>query len=233
MDNFNLKVKPGEKIALVGETGAGKSTIVNLVCRFYEPTSGELLIDKKDYRQRTQFWLQSNLGYVLQSPHLFSGTIRDNIRYGKLDATNDEIIEAAQKVNAISFIEKLEGGFDYDVGEGGNRLSAGERQLISFARAIIGNPRLFVLDEATSSVDTETEQIIQEAIYSALEGRTSFIVAHRLSTIRSCDRILVINDGKILEEGSHKQLLQKKGQYYNLYMNQFREEEGQKILANA
>jgi len=230
LSHFNLDVMPGEKIAFVGETGSGKSTIVNLLCRFYEPTEGKILIDGMDYKERPQIWLQSNLGYVLQAPHLFSGTVRDNIKYGKLDATEHEIVEAAKAVDAYNFIMKMEKGFDSDVGEGGNRLSTGEKQLISFARAIIKNPAIFVLDEATSSIDTETEQKIQSAVYRTLEGRTSFIVAHRLSTIRFCDRILVIDEGKILEEGTHKELLRKRGHYYNLYTNQFKKEAESRIL---
>jgi len=230
LSNFNLDVRPGEKIALVGETGSGKSTIVNLLCRFYEPTEGEILIDGMNYKEHPQIWLQSNLGYVLQAPHLFSGTIRENIKYGKLDATEDEVIQAAKVVDAYNFITKMEKGFDSDVGEGGNRLSTGEKQLVSFARAIIKNPAIFVLDEATSSIDTQTEQKIQSAIFKILEGRTSFIVAHRLSTIRFCDRILVIDEGKILEEGTHKQLLRKRGHYYNLYTNQFKKEAESRIL---
>jgi len=230
LDSFNLHVRPGETIALVGETGSGKSTIVNLICRFYEPTEGRILIDGVDYRERSQLWLQSNLGYVLQSPHLFSGTIRDNIRYGRLDATDEEIAEAARLVNAVGFISRLEKGYDTEVGEGGSRLSTGEKQLISFARAILANPRIFVLDEATSSIDTETEQIIQAAISKVLEGRTSFIIAHRLSTIRSADRILVIEDGRVIEEGNHQQLLKLRGHYYRLYTNQFMEEEEARIM---
>jgi len=230
LENFNLHVRCGEKIALVGETGSGKSTIVNLVCRFYEPIEGQILIDGMDYREHPQIWLQSNLGYVLQSPHLFSGTVMDNIRYGNLEATDEQVIEAAKTVDAYDFIMKMESGFNSDVGEGGSRLSTGEKQLISFARAIIKNPAIFVLDEATSSIDTETEQKIQTAIYKILEGRTSFIVAHRLSTIRHCDRILVIDQGKIIEEGNHKQLLAKKGHYYNLYTNQFKREAESRIL---
>jgi ATP-binding cassette subfamily B protein len=231
LKDFNLKVKAGETIALVGETGSGKSTIVNLICRFYEPTEGEILIDGVDYRERSQLWLQSNLGYVLQTPHLFSGTVKDNIRYGRLDATDQEIEEAAKLVNADNFISKLEKGYDTEVGEGGNRLSTGQKQLISFARAVVANPKLFVLDEATSSIDTETEQIIQKAISNVLEGRTSFIIAHRLSTIRSADRILVIVDGKVIEEGNHHQLLNKRGYYYRLYTNQFMEEEEARIMS--
>jgi len=224
LEDFNLEVQAGEKIALVGETGSGKSTIINLLCRFYEPTKGQICIDGRDYRERSQIWLQSNLGYVLQSPHLFSGTIKENIRYGKLDATDEEIEEAAKTVDAYAFISKMEKGFDSEVGESGSKLSTGEKQLISFARAIIAKPSIFVLDEATSSIDTQSEQAIQRAIFKILEGRTSFIVAHRLSTIRHCDRILVIDQGRMIESGSHQVLLQKKGHYYNLYMNQFRDE---------
>ena len=231
LEHFNLKVQHGQTIALVGETGSGKSTIVNLICRFYEPTEGQILIDGADYRTRSQLWLQSNLGYVLQSPHLFSGTVADNIRYGRPEATDEEVQLAARLVGAESFILKMPDGFKANVGEGGNRLSTGQKQLISFARAILCNPAIFVLDEATSSVDTETEQLIQNAIQKVLSGRTSFIIAHRLSTIRSADRILVIQHGKITEEGTHKQLIAKQGYYYQLYTNQFQEEQGLNILA--
>ncbi len=224
LTDFNLDIKAGQTVALVGETGSGKSTIVNLVCGFYTPTSGEVLIDGQDIRTRSQLWLQSSLGYVLQQPHLFSGTIRENIRYGRLDATDQEVEDAARMVNAEEFISKLEKGYDTDVGEGGGRLSTGEKQLVSFARALIANPRIFVLDEATSSVDTETEQIIQHAIEKTLEGRTSFIIAHRLSTVRSADRILVLSKGRVIEDGSHRDLIRKKGHYYTLYTNQFLEE---------
>ncbi len=233
LKNFNLDVKAGETIALVGETGSGKSTIVNLLCRFYEPTEGEILIDGVNYKERSQLWLQSNLGYVLQQPHLFSGTIRDNIRYGKLDATDEEVEEAAKLVSADEFIATLEKGYDTGVGEGGNLLSTGQKQLVSFARALIGRPAIFVLDEATSSVDTETEVKIQNAIQTALAGRTSFIIAHRLSTIRGADRILVIQDGEITEAGSHKELLKLKGYYHDLYVNQFRDEREKSLLAEA
>ncbi|MBU3144054.1 ABC transporter ATP-binding protein [Clostridium sp. CF012] len=229
--NFNLKVKRGDTIALVGETGSGKSTLVNLLCRFYEPSSGEILIDGKDYRERSLLWLQSNIGYVLQSPHLFSGNIRENIMYGKLDATQDEIENAAKLVNAHSFISKLEKGYDSEVGEGGGNLSTGEKQLISFARAIVANPALFVLDEATSSIDTETERMIQDAIEKVLSDRTSFVVAHRLSTIVSADKILVIRHGRITESGTHRELLRKKGYYYTLYTNQLLEEKEQESKA--
>ncbi|MBR6220545.1 MAG: ABC transporter ATP-binding protein [Clostridia bacterium] len=224
LDDFCLKVKAGQTVALVGETGSGKSTIVNLVCRFYEPTSGVIRIDGVDYRQRSILWLQDHLGYVLQQPHLFSGTIRENIRFGRLDATDREIEAACRAVDAEDFILKLEKGYDTEVGEGGNRLSTGQKQLISFARALIAKPAIFVLDEATSSVDTQTEQKLQAAISVALTGRTSFIIAHRLSTVRSADVILVIRDGKITEQGTHAELLKQKGYYYTLYANQFREE---------
>lgn len=230
LDNFNLVVKPGETIALVGETGSGKSTIVNLFCRFYEPTAGEILIDGINYKDMPQNWIHENLGYVLQSPHLFSGTIRENIQYGNLEATEEEIIEASKLVDAHGFIMETEKGYDTEVGEGGGLLSTGQKQLVSFARAIVRNPKLFVLDEATSSIDTETEQIIQNAIHKVLDGRTSFVIAHRLSTIRNADRILVIRDGKIEEAGNHKELIKKKGYYYNLYTNQFIEEKSMDIL---
>ncbi len=231
LKNFNLEVKAGETIALVGETGSGKSTIVNLLCRFYEPTEGEILIDGVNYKKRSQLWLQSNLGYVLQQPHLFSGSIADNIRYGKLDATDAEVEDAAKLVSADEFIEAQEKGYDTSVGEGGNLLSTGQKQLVSFARALIARPAIFVLDEATSSVDTETEVKIQNAIHTALAGRTSFIIAHRLSTIRGADRILVIQNGEITEAGNHKELLKLKGYYHDLYINQFRDEREKSLLS--
>ncbi|HAS73836.1 MAG TPA: ABC transporter ATP-binding protein, partial [Clostridiales bacterium UBA8960] len=231
LKDFNLKVEKGQTVALVGETGSGKSTIVNLACRFYEPTHGEILIDGKDYKERSQNWLHANIGYVLQAPHLFSGSIMENIRYGKLDATDEEVYEAAKTVNAHDFIAKLEKGYDTEVGEGGGMLSTGEKQLISFARAIIAKPRLFFLDEATSSIDTETEAKIQFAIDTVLENRTSFIIAHRLSTIRSADVILVIEKGKVIEKGNHATLMAQKGHYYELYANQFMEE-GERDLLN-
>lgn len=230
LKNFNLHVNAGETIALAGPTGAGKSTIVNLICRFYEPTEGSIKIDGVDYRERSQLWLQSNIGYVLQEPHLFSGPVRDNIRYARKDATDEEVRAAARLVNAEEFILRLENGYDTDVGEGGNRLSTGEKQLISFARAILNDPSIFVLDEATSSVDTETEALIQRAIEKTLEGRTSFIVAHRLSTIRRADRILVVQDGEVTESGTHNELMQLGGFYHTLYTNQFKEEESRALL---
>lgn len=224
LDHFNLQVQAGESIALVGQTGAGKSTIVNLICRFYEPTDGKLLIDGRDYKERSIGWLHDNLGYVLQSPHLFSGTIRENIRYGKPEATDEEVEEAAKMVEAHDFIIKFDDGYDTEVGESGARLSVGQKQLISFARALIADPRILILDEATSSVDTNTERSIQHAIDVVLKGRTSFVIAHRLSTITSSNRILVLEHGKILESGTHRDLIDKKGKYYDLYTNQFKTE---------
>ena len=218
-------------VAIVGETGAGKSTLVNLLGRFFEPTKGRILIDGKDYRERSQLWLHSQIGYVLQNPHLFSGTLYDNIRYGRLEATDEEVREAAKKVSADIVAGKLEKGYESNVGESGGRLSTGEKQLISFARAILANPSIFVLDEATSSIDTQTEQLIQEATDQLLKGHTSFVIAHRLSTIRQADLILVVKDGKIIEEGSHRELLRQKGYYYDLYSRQFEEESAMQILA--
>lgn len=231
LEDFNLTVKAGMTVAIVGETGAGKSTLVNLACRFFEPTEGEILIDGRDYRERSQLWLHSNLGYVLQNPHLFSGTVRENIRYGRLDATDEEVEQAAKIVSAHEIIMGMENGYDSDVGESGDRLSTGEKQLISFARAVLADPRIFVLDEATSSIDTKTEQIIQDAIAHLLENRTSFLIAHRLSTIRRADVILVVRDGKIIERGTHAELLRQKGHYYELYRNQFEQEATEKALA--
>lgn len=230
LTDFNLSVYPGQTIALVGETGSGKSTIVNLFCRFYEPVEGEILIDGYNYRDMPLNWIHDNLGYVLQAPHLFSGTIRDNVRYGKLDATDEEIEEACRLVNAHSFITDMKDGYNTQVGEGGNLLSTGQKQLISFARAIVRNPQLFVLDEATSSIDTETEKIIQDAISRVLEGRTSFVIAHRLSTIRNANRILVIRDGRVIEDGTHRELIKARGYYYSLYSNQFMDERSKAVL---
>ena len=228
--DFNLHIRAGETIALVGETGAGKSTIVNLICRFYEPKKGRILIDGKDYRERSQLWLQSSLGYVLQSPHLFSGTIRDNIRFGRPDADEESVRHAAAMVHADAFIEQQPKGYDTEVGEGGVRLSTGQKQLISFARVILANPQIFVLDEATSSIDTETEQLIQNAITEVLKDRTSIVVAHRLSTIRNADRILVIREGAIVEQGNHETLLKLGGYYHDLYMHQYEEDAMQEAL---
>jgi len=222
LNNFNLKVKAGETIALVGHTGAGKSTIVNLICRFYEPTTGKILIDGVDYKKRSLGWLHDNLGYVLQSPHLFSGTILENIRYGNPKATLEEVIHASKLVEADEFIIKFKEGYQTEVGESGTRLSVGQKQLISFARALIANPKILILDEATSSVDTKTEKSIQRAIKIVLKGRTSFIIAHRLSTITSSDRILLLEDGIVKESGTHEELIKLEKQYYRLYTNQFK-----------
>ena len=230
LEHFNLHVPAGTYAAIVGETGAGKSTLVNLVCRFFEPSSGSILIDSRDYRERSQLWLHSALGYVLQSPHLFTGTIRDNIRYGRLSATDKEVEEAARIVHADQVIAKLEKGFNTEAGEGGDRLSTGEKQLISFARAVLADPRIFILDEATSSVDTEMEMLLQEAIHRLLQGRTSFVIAHRLSTIRNADIILVVHEGKIIERGTHRELMAMRGHYYVLYTHQFEREAEEELL---
>ncbi len=232
LEHFDLHVPAGMNVAIVGETGAGKSTLVNLVGRFFEPTKGRILIDGVDYRERSQLWLHSQIGYVLQNPHLFSGTVRENIRYGRLTATDEEVEEAAGNVSADEVVRKLEKGYDSDVGESGGRLSTGEKQLISFARAILASPSIFVLDEATSSIDTQTEQLIQQATARLLKGHTSFIIAHRLSTIRQADLILVVKDGKIIERGTHKELLGVRGYYYELYSRQFEEEASMRAFQN-
>ena len=225
LEHFNLKVPAGSNVAIVGETGAGKSTLVNLVCRFFEPTSGRILIDGRDARERSQLWLHSHIGYVLQTPHLFSGTVLENLRYGKSDATMEEVERAVEAVHAGDIIARLPKGYDSEVGEGGNSLSTGEKQLLSFARAILADPAIFVLDEATSSVDTETERLIQDAIDKLMHGRTSFVIAHRLSTIRRADMILVVRDGRIVERGTHRELMAQRGEYWNLYTRQYREEQ--------
>ena len=230
LKDFNLEIKAGEMVAFVGETGSGKSTIVNLISRFYEPTEGEIFIDGKNYQERSISWLHDNLGYVLQTPQLFSGTIKENIAYGKLDATMDEIIHAAKLANAHEFISKLENGYDTMVGEGGNKLSLGEKQLISFARAVVSNPSILVLDEATSSIDTENEKVILQAMDTVLKERTSLIVAHRLSTIVKADKIIVLQHGKIIEMGTHKELLKNRGYYFELYRNQFMQELENKMV---
>ena len=231
--HFSLHIPAGTTVAIVGETGAGKSTLVNLACRFFEPTEGRILIDGVDYRERSQLWLHSSIGYVLQSPHLFSGTVMENIRYGRLEASEQEVRRAAEAVSADTVVNKLEQGYDSPVGEGGDRLSTGEKQLISFARAVLADPRIFVLDEATSSIDTETEQLIQNAIARLLEGRTSFLIAHRLSTIRHADVILVVKDGHIVEQGRHEELLRRQGYYHTLYSRQFAEEAALRLLENG
>ncbi len=231
LEHFNLKIPQGSNIAIVGETGAGKSTLVNLICRFYEPTSGQLLIDGRDARERSQLWLHSNIGYVLQTPHLFSGTILENLRYGKPDATIEEINDALRRVSADGVVAKAENGLDTNVGEGGDLLSTGEKQLISFARAIVADPKILILDEATASIDTLTEQNIQKAISEVIRGRTSIMIAHRLSTVRDADMILVVSDGKIVERGTHSSLMKQKGHYYSLYTRQY-EEDVTKTLLN-
>ena len=231
LEHFNLKIPQGSNIAIVGETGAGKSTLVNLVCRFYEPTAGQVLIDGRDARERSQLWLHSNIGYVLQTPHLFSGTILENLRYGKPDATIEEINEALRRVSADGVVAKAENGLDTNVGEGGDLLSTGEKQLISFARAIVADPKILILDEATASIDTLTEQNIQKAISEVIRGRTSIMIAHRLSTVRNADMILVVSDGKIVEQGNHASLMKQKGHYYNLYTRQYEEDATKNILS--
>jgi len=222
LDDFCLHVKRGETIALVGPTGGGKSTIVNLLCRFYEPVSGKIYIGGRDYTSLSLQAIQSRIGVVLQTPHLFSGSITENLRYGRLDATMDEIIEATKVIGAYDFIMRFEKGFDTEVGEGGNLLSVGQKQLLSLARAVLANPEIFVMDEATSSVDTLTEALIQKGMQTLLESTTSFIIAHRLSTIKKADRILVIENGQIAEIGTHNELLKLRGKYYQLYTRQFR-----------
>ncbi len=233
LSHFSLKIPFGSNIAIVGETGAGKSTLVNLVCRFYEPSDGQVLIDGRDARERSQLWLHSHIGYVLQNPHLFSGTVRDNLLYGNPAATEEEIDRAIRLVSADEVIARLEHGLDTDVGEGGELLSTGEKQLISFARAILAKPRILILDEATASVDTITEQKIQSAINEVIKGRTSIVIAHRLSTVRNADVILAVRDGKIVEKGTHRELISAKGYYYDMYTRQYQDEETAKILDKA
>ena len=222
LQNFSLTVKQGETIALVGATGGGKTTIVNLLCRFYEPKKGRILIGGRDYTEFSLYSIQSRIGMVLQTPHLFSGSIRENIRYGRLEASDEEIEQAAKLAGAHEFIVKFSKGYDEDVGEGGNLLSVGQKQLVSLARAVLAKPEIFIMDEATSSVDTLTEALIQRGMEMMMEGRTSFVIAHRLSTIKRADRILVIEDGQIAEMGNHAELLRKRGKYYQLYTRQFR-----------
>jgi len=224
LTDFTLKVKPGETIALVGPTGGGKSTIVNLLCRFYEPTEGQIRINGHDYTDYTLQSIHSRIGIVLQTPHLFSGTVRENIRYGRLEASDLDVEEAAKIAGAHDFILTLPKGYDENVGEGGNLLSVGQKQLISLGRAVLARPELFIMDEATSSVDTLTEALIQKGMDALMQGRTSFVIAHRLSTIKRADRIVVIEAGKIAEMGTHAELLRKRGHYYRLYTQQFKHE---------
>ncbi|MBQ6359951.1 MAG: ABC transporter ATP-binding protein [Lachnospiraceae bacterium] len=221
-EHFDLNVPQGTNVAIVGETGAGKSTLVNLLCRFFEPTGGQILIDGRDVRERSQLWLHSHLGYVIQTPHLFSGTIAENLRYAKPDATMEEMEAAMKAVAADSIPERMEAGYDSQVGEGGDLLSTGEKQLISFARAVLADPAIFVLDEATSSIDTVTEKKIQDATAYLLKGRTSFVIAHRLSTIRQADVILMVDGGKIVERGTHEELMAERGAYYELYIRSYK-----------
>ena len=231
LENFSLKIPFGTHLAIVGETGAGKSTLVNLVCRFYEPTKGQLLIDGRDAQERSQLWLHSAIGYVLQTPHLFSGTVRENLLMGNPNATEDQIWDAIRMASADEVIAHLEKGLDTDVGEGGDLLSTGEKQLISFARAILADPRILILDEATASVDTMTEAKIQSAMESVTAGRTSLMIAHRLSTVRNADLILVVKNGRIVEQGTHPELLEKRGYYHELYTRQYEDEATARILA--
>lgn len=231
LEHFSLNIPFGTNIAIVGETGAGKSTLVNLICRFYEPSAGRVLIDGRDARERSQLWLHSAIGYVLQTPHLFSGTVRENLLYGNPNATDEDIRRALELVSAQGVVDKLENGLETDVGEGGDMLSTGEKQLLSFARAILADPRILVLDEATASVDTITEQKIQSAIDTIIHGRTSIVIAHRLSTVRNADLILVVDDGKIIEQGTHEQLMSRRGSYYRLYTRQYEDEATSRLLS--
>lgn len=224
LEDFSLKIKPGESIALVGPTGGGKTTIINLLCRFFEPTQGIIHIAGQDYTNYSQHAIQSRIGIVLQTPHLFSGSVRENIRYGRLDASDEEIEAAAAIAGAHEFIIRLSNGYDEPVGEGGNLLSTGQKQLISLARAVLAHPEIFIMDEATSSVDTLTEALIQKGMEALMKDRTSIIIAHRLSTIRRANRILVIDKGRIAEMGSHAELLRQRGHYYRLYTQQFRQQ---------
>jgi ATP-binding cassette subfamily B protein len=232
LDGVNLTVRRGETIAIVGPTGGGKSTLVNVICRFYEPTAGALLIDGLDYRNRSLHWLQSNIGMVLQNAHVFSGSIMENIRYGRLDATDAEVIEASKIAGAHEFVMAFPQGYDSDAGEAGSRLSAGQKQLVSFARAVLADPQILVMDEATSSVDTETEQRIQAGMRRVLAGRIAFVIAHRLSTIRGANRIIVIEQGRIKEQGSHDELMAAQGHYFDLYRQQSLQEASRGLLSD-
>ena len=223
IDNVNLKVKKQSIYGLIGDNGAGKSTIVNLISRFYDANVGQVLLDGYNVKDVTVESLRQQMGIMTQENYIFSGTIKDNIRYGKLDATDEEIVEAAKAVNAHNFIMKMKNGYDSKIGERGGELSIGQKQLIALARTMVSKPKILILDEATSCIDTKTELLVQKGIEEILKGRTSFVIAHRLSTIKKADRIFVVDDGKIVEEGSHSELLNKGGVYYNLYMAQFSE----------
>ncbi len=228
--DVDLTLRKGEMTAIVGPTGGGKSTLVNLICRFYEPTEGAVLINGEDYRQRSLHWLQSNLGMVLQNAHVFSGSIAENIRYGNLQASDEEIVAAAKTAGAHAFIEELPNGYQTDAGEGGSRLSAGQKQLVSFARALLADPQLLIMDEATSSVDTQTEARIQAGMQAVFRGRIGIVIAHRLSTIRNADNIVVVNAGRIVEQGSHEALLEQRGAYFDLYRHQSLNEASRDLL---
>jgi ATP-binding cassette subfamily B protein len=230
LEHFSLKIPFGMNLAIVGETGAGKSTIANLVCRFFEPTSGKILLDGIDLRKRSQLWLHSSIGYVQQTPHLFSGTIKENLLYGDPDATDEKIWEVLSLVSADDVVRKLPKGLETDIGEGGDLLSTGEKQLIAFARAIISDPKILILDEATANIDTVIEQKIQNAIGKIISNRTSIVIAHRLSTVKNADRILVVRNGKIIEQGTHKELIDAKGYYYSLYTKQYEDEATSAVL---
>jgi ATP-binding cassette subfamily B protein len=226
--DMNFTVKQGQTIALVGSTGGGKTTIVNLICRFFEPKRGRILFGESDYTDFSLSGIQSRVGIVLQTPHLFSGSIKENIAYGRMDATDEDIIKAAKLTGAHDFIEKMPKGYTEQVGEGGVLLSVGQKQLVSLARAVLSDPEIFIMDEATSSVDTLTEAAIQRGVETIMQGRTTFIIAHRLSTIKKADTIFVIEDGQIIEQGNHMKLIQQRGKYFNLYTQQFRQEQEKK-----
>ncbi|MCJ7824288.1 MAG: ATP-binding cassette domain-containing protein, partial [Anaerolineales bacterium] len=223
LSGIDLHILPGETVALVGETGAGKTTLIKLLSRFHDPTEGRILVDGHDLRLVTQASLRSQMGVVLQDPFLFNGTVAENIRFGRLDASEAEVQSAAEAVGAHDFIVNLRNGYQTSVEEGGVMLSVGQRQLLSFGRALLADPRILILDEATSSVDTQTEQVIQTALRRLLKGRTSLVIAHRLSTITSADRIVVISDGRIVEQGTHAELLALHGMYHDLYQTGFQE----------